>query len=126
MKKVLAIVAVMLMAAPAVANDSLLAQLGLSGLQVVTAEEASQVSGLGFVSSVADSSVAVTDAWEGFDMDVASSQDLTLEGIQALAGAVTSASQMSFDGSYDEDGVYGMYNMTMSVGAGSTAVGSAD
>ena len=126
MKKVLAIVAVMLMAAPAVANDSLLAQLGLSGMQVVTDNEASQVSGLGFVSAVADSSVTVSEGWEGFVMDAQSSQDLTLEGIQALAGAVTSASQMSIDGSYDEDGMYGMYNMTVSVGAGSTAVGSAD
>ena len=57
MKKLLAIVAVLLMAAPAVANDNLLSQLGLSGIQVVTADEASQVSGRGFVSSLGGSYV---------------------------------------------------------------------
>ena len=126
MKKVLAIVAVMLMAAPAVANDSLLAQLGLSGMQVVTAEEASQVSGLGFVSSFGDS--AVDGLTEGYVVDgtFSSAQDLTLEGIQALAGTVSSAGQISLDDSYNDNGDYYMSNGTLSIGAGSSAVGSAD
>jgi len=39
MKKLLAIVAVMMLAAPAVAEEGLLAQLGLSGLQVVSMDD---------------------------------------------------------------------------------------
>ena len=126
MKKLLAIVAVLLMAAPAVANDNLLSQLGLSGIQVVTADEASQVSGRGFVSSFGTSQVDGGGIGSVTGADFASAQEMALEGIQALLGAVTSAGQISIDNSVDDNGSYDMQNGTLSVGAGSTSVGSAD
>ena len=126
MKKLLAIVAVLLMAAPAVANDNLLSQLGLSGIQVVTADEASQVSGRGFVAAYGTSSVEGGGSGSVTGADFSSAQELTLEGIQALMGAVSSAGQISIDNSTDVDGSYDMQNGILSVGAGSTAVGSAD
>ena len=126
MKKLLAIVAVLLMAAPAVANDNLLSQLGLSGIQVVTADEASQVSGLGFVSAYGTSHVEGGGGGSVTGAEFASSQELTLEGIQALMGAVSSAGQISIDNSVDDNGGYIMENGILSVGTGSTSVGSAD
>ena len=126
MKKLLAIVAVLLMAAPAVANDNLLAQLGLSGIQVVTADEASQVSGRGFVSAFGESSVSGTGTGGLGLWDFASAQDLTLEGIQQLMGAIASAGEASVDYSSDDGGVFSMYNGSLSVAAGSTVAGSAD
>ena len=126
MKKLLAIVAVLLMAAPAVANDNLLAQLGLSGIQVVTADEASQVSGRGFVSALGESSVMGAGSGGLGAWDFSSAQELTLEGIQQLMGAVASAGEASVDYSSDAGGVFSMYNGTLSVAAGSTVAGSAD
>ena len=126
MKKLLAIVAVLLMAAPAVANDNLLAQLGLSGIQVVTADEASQVIGRGYVSALGESSVSGSGAGGMGIWDFASSQELTLEGIQQLMGAVASAGEASVDYSAIVGGVSSMYNGSLTVGAGSTVAGSAD
>jgi len=126
MKKLLAIVAVLLMAAPAVANDNLLSQLGLSGIQVVTADEASQVSGRGFVSSLGTSEVEGGGGLIVNEASFGSMQDMWLEGIQALAGAVSSAGQISIDNSVDDNGGYIMENGILSVGTGSTSVGSAD
>ena len=126
MKKLLAIVAVLLMAAPAVANDNLLAQLGLSGIQVVTADEASQVSGRGFVSAFGESSVTGAGGGGLGIWDFASTQDLTLEGIQQLMGAVASAGEASVDYSSIVGGVSSMYNGSLTVGAGSTVAGTAD
>ena len=130
MKKLLAIVAVLLMAAPAVANDNLLSQLGLSGIQVVTADEASQVSGRGFVKAGGLSSV-VGD-WVGpiTDGTFGSSAGISLEGIQAMLGAVSSAASHSIDESTDfDDGLKSGYHMvlgTLSVGSGSSTSGAAD
>ena len=126
MKKLLAIVAVLLMAAPAVANDNLLSQLGLSGIQVVTADEASQVSGRGFVTSFGTSFVEGGGSGSVTGADFGSAQEMGLEGIQALLGAVTSAGQISIDNSVDDNGDYIMENGILSVGTGSTSVGSAD
>ena len=126
MKKLLAIVAVLLMAAPAVANDNLLSQLGLSGIQVVTADEASQVSGRGFVAAYGTSSVEGGGSGSVTGADFSSAQELTLEGIQALMGAVSSAGQISLDSSVDDNGSYDMQNGILSVGTGSTSGGSAD
>ena len=127
MKKLLAIVAVLLMAAPAVANDNLLSQLGLSGIQVVTADEASQVSGRGFVSALGDSHVdGSTNPMITIPSIFDSGQEMGLEGIQALMGAVSSAGQISVDTNWNDNGNYDMQNGILSVGAGSTVVGSAD
>ena len=126
MKKLLAIVAVLLMAAPAVANDNLLSQLGLSGIQVVTADEASQVSGRGFVSSFGESAVNGSTTPLTIMSVFEAEQAMGLEGIQALMGAVSSAGQISIDNSVDDNGDYNMQNGILSVGAGSTSVGSAD
>ena len=123
MKKLLAIVAVLLMAAPAVANDNLLSQLGLSGIQVVTADEASQVSGRGFVSSLGTS---YSHGWIDQPNWFEANQEMGLEGIQALMGAVSSAGQISVDTSWDDNGSYDMQNGILSVGTGSTSGGSAD
>ena len=128
MKKVLAIVAVMLMAAPAVANDSLLAQLGLSGLQVVTAEEASQVSGLGFVSGIGistiDGSIAAGDVFAVGD--ISSQMDLVLEGVSALAGMLQSAGSIVVDESFNDGGDYTMASGTLTIVSGSQVSGSAN
>ena len=130
MKKLLAIVAVLLMAAPAVANDNLLSQLGLSGIQVVTADEASQVSGRGFVQATGGSEVS--GAWLGpiTDGTFDSSAGIRLEGIQAMLGAVSSAASHSIDESIDSgDGMKSNYSMvlgTLSVGSGSSVSGAAD
>ena len=136
MKKLLAIVAVLLMAAPAVANDNLLSQLGLSGIQVVTADEASQVSGRGFVSSLGTSYVEGGQAdfdphllpapQNGTSNYFSSEQSMMLEGIQALLGAVTSAGKISLDGTINSNGDYIIENGILSVGTGSTSGGSAD
>ena len=129
MKKLLAIVAVLLMAAPAVANDNLLSQLGLSGIQVVTADEASQVSGRGFVQATGGSEVS--GAWLGpiTDGEFGSSAGIDLEGIQAMLGAVSSAASHSIDESTDTNSGNPSYEMvlgTLSVGSGSSTSGAAD
>ena len=128
MKKLLAIVAVLLMAAPAVANDNLLSQLGLSGIQVVTADEASQVSGRGFVSATGVSSVAGN--WDVSQIITegafASNAGISLEGIQAMLGAVQSAASVSIDESIDDNSGYAMAAGTLSVASGSSVSGSAD
>ena len=128
MKKVLAIVAVMLMAAPAVANDSLLAQLGLSGMQVVTANEASQVIGRGFVSadgvSAIVGAIAVGDVIT--DADVTSQMDLLLEGVSALNGALQSAGSIVIDESFNDGTDYSMASGTLTIVSGSQVSGSAD
>ena len=126
MKKLLAIVAVLLMAAPAVANDNLLSQLGLSGIQVVTADEASQVSGRGFVQASGVSSVA--GDWLGpiTDGSYGSNAGIDLEGIQAMLGAVQSAASLSIDESVDANGTFDMAAGSLSVAAGSSVSGSAD
>ena len=123
MKKLLAIVAVLLMAAPAVANDNLLSQLGLSGIQVVTADEASQVRGLGFVESYGSSSVSGGVLGAVSDGLFSSFQELDMTGIQQLMGAVTSAGS----GALDDSVASGTSeNGNVAVAAGSTVVGSAD
>ena len=126
MKKLLAIVAVLLMAAPAVANDNLLSQLGLSGIQVVTADEASQVSGRGFVQATGGSEVS--GAWLGpiTDGTFDSSAGIDLEGIAAMLGAVQSAASLSIDESVDANGTFSMAAGTLSVASGSSVSGSAD
>jgi len=126
MKKLLAIVAVLLMAAPAVANDNLLSQLGLSGIQVVTADEASQVSGRGFVQASGLSSV--DGDWVGpiTAGDFGSNAGIDLEGIQAMLGAVQSAASLSIDESVDANGAFDMAAGSLSVAAGSSVSGSAD
>ena len=129
MKKLLAIVAVLLMAAPAVANDNLLSQLGLSGIQVVTADEASQVSGRGFVQASGLSSVG--GDWVGpiTEGDFGSNAGIKLEGIQAMLGAVSSAASHSIDESTDVNLPRPLHQMvlgTLSVGSGSSTSGAAD
>ena len=126
MKKLLAIVAVLLMAAPAVANDNLLSQLGLSGIQVVTADEASQVSGRGFVQAVGLSSVDGDWAGPITQGTIGSNAQIDLEGIQAMLGAVQSAASLSIDESVDANGTFDMAAGSLSVAAGSSVSGSAD
>ena len=54
MKNALVILALVAFASPAVADEGLLAQLGLQDLQVVSQEEATEVRGLGYVYAYGD------------------------------------------------------------------------
>ena len=126
MKKLLTIVVVMLMSAPAVANDNLLVKLGLSEIQIVTNDEARQVSGRGFVHG--DSTSAVQGNWIGpiTTGTFGSAAMIDLEGIQAILGALSSNGLISIDESINNGGLYEMAIGTLAVGAGSNISGSAD
>lgn len=127
MKKLLAIVVVMMLAAPAVAEDGLLAQLGLSGLQVVSMDEASQVSGRGFITShgMVESEIDFEDG-TFFLADIDAFQEIDLEGLENLSGALTALGNMTVDFSEDEDGDFWIFGGSLSLGALTTAVGFVD
>ena len=126
MKKLLTIIAVMLMSAPAVANDNLLAKLGLSGIQIVTNDEARQVSGHGFV--LGSSTSDVQGNWIGpiSTGTFGSAAMIDLEGIQAILGELFSNGLISIDESINNGGLFEIVSGTLTVGAGSNVSGSAD
>lgn len=127
MKKLLAIVAVMMLAAPAVAEEGLLAQLGLSGLQVVSMDEASQVSGRGFVTThgFVEGEIDFDDG-SFYLADIDAFQEIDLEGLHNLSGALTALGSLTVDFSEDDDGVYWIFGGAVTVAAATTAVGFAD
>ena len=116
MKKLLTIIAVTLMSAPAVANDNLLAKLGLSGIQIVTNDEARQVSGHGFV--LGSSTSDVQGNWIGPipTGTFGSAAMIDLEGIQAILGALSSNGLISIDESINNGGLFEIVSGTLTVG----------
>ena len=127
MKKLLALVAVMMLAVPAVADDSLLAQLGLSGLQVVSMDQASQVSGRGFVTShgFVEGEIDFDDG-TFYLADIDAFQEIDLEGLENLSGALNALGSLTVDFSEDLDGAYWIFGGAVNVGAATTAIGLAD
>jgi hypothetical protein len=129
MKKALFTFALLVVASPAFASDNLLDNLGLSGLQVVTQEEATEVKGRGFVSAYGTSSAAISAgavgdvfAWT----DIASAQDLELVGLNGVEGLTGSSASIAYDIS-EADNVSGslMSQGSLTVTAGTIVVGSA-
>ena len=130
MKKVLAIVAVLMFAAPVMANDVLLAQLGLSGLQVVSADEASQVSGRGFISTFGHVEGEIDFADDaaplGFFTDIDAFQQIDIEGLNNLTGALGAVAGIEVDFSEDMDGSYWVYGGKVSLLSQTTSSGTVD
>ena len=131
MKKVLAIVAVLMFAAPVMANDVLLAQLGLSGLQVVSVDEATQVSGRGFISTngMVEAEIDFADTLGsplGFFTDIDANQSIDVEGLNNLASILGAAGSIEVDYSEDTDGLYFVYGGKVTVVTGATASGNVD
>ena len=106
MKKLMTIFAVMLMAAPAAADENLLSKLGLAGLEIVSADAASQVTGRGFVASYGTSVVEFDlDPFEDGsftydifdDVEMLAEQELTMSGIQRLDGLTGATNTIEVD-----------------------------
>lgn len=133
MRQLLAILVLVIISPNVFAQGSLLDRLGLSGFETVTVEEASEVTGRGFVSSFGvgfavggigsySSPPGGSCAGNGsppIDPDVVSGdasfsacQHLQLEGLSRLNGLVAAVG--SFDGEFS-DNVGGMFEMAMTV-----------
>lgn len=120
MKKLITIFAVIFMAAPAAADDNLLSKLGLVGLEIVSADAASQVSGRGFITSfgVSEATFDLDPFEDGSftydifdDGELFARQDLTMEGIQQLEGLTGASNLLTVDFSQDGSAApYFMYN----------------
>ena len=125
MKKLIAVIAMLLFAAPAVADDNLLSQLGLAGLEEVSVQEAEEVAGRGFVYAlgVSESSASVDDVSGVGDM--AAIQDLELQGLNALEGLTGASSALSFDLSSAEGIDIYQVQGSLNVGAATVVAGAA-
>ena len=125
MKKLIAVIAMLLFAAPAMADDNLLSQLGLAGLEEVSVQEAEEVAGRGFVYAlgVSESSASVDDVSGVGDM--AAIQDLELQGLNALEGLTGASSALSFDLSSAEGIDIYQVQGSLNVGAATVVAGAA-
>ena len=105
MKKLIAVIAMLLFAAPAMADDNLLRQLGLAGLEEVSVQEAEEVAGRGFVYAFGE--VASSAATAAVDLDeglTEAAQQLELEGLNAVEGLAAANSEISYTFSEDDGG----------------------
>ena len=127
MQKLCVFVAVCLLAAPAMANDGLLEKLGLGGMQVVSDAEASQVRGQGFAytSGFVENEIDFDDG-SFYLADVDAFQELWLEGIASLAGALTAAANLDVDFSNDDNGDYWIYSGSVTIASATTVTGTVD
>jgi high-affinity K+ transport system ATPase subunit B len=124
MKKMLMAIALLVGAAPAMADEGLLSQLGLASMETVSATEAQEVSGRGFVYAFGD----VTTSVDAAEIDLglgASFQELELEGLNAVEGLAGASSSTSYSFS-ENDGfdiymMQGSLNVTSQVIVGGTA-----
>ena len=105
MKKLIAVIAMLLFAAPAMADDNLLSQLGLAGLEEVSVQEAEEVAGRGFVYAFGEvessAATAAVDLDEGL---TEAAQQLELEGLNAVEGLAAANSEISYTFSEDDGG----------------------
>jgi hypothetical protein len=117
MKKMIAMIAMMLCASPALAEDNLLSQLGLAGLEEVSVQEAEDVTGRGFVAAFgqvdSEAATASLDLDEGLSV---SFQDLELQGLNAVEGLAGANSAINYSFS-DNDGadIYQAQGMLMTM-----------
>lgn len=125
MQKLCVFVAVCLLAAPAMANDGLLEKLGLGGMQVVSDAEASQVRGQGFAftSGLVEIEIEFDDG-SFYLADIDGFQELWLEGISSLTGAMTAVGNLDVDFSNDDNGDYWIYGGSVTVGSATTVTGT--
>jgi len=136
MKNALVILALVAFASPAVADEGLLAQLGLQDLQVVSQEEATEVRGLGYVYATGDAETFIDlDPFYGaadFDIFQDASGDsymeLWLQGLSNLEGVVGASNSITVDFSQTEWDAEGMFDFAGSLGvnAGAIVGGSAN
>jgi len=133
MKNALVILALVAFASPAVADEGLLAQLGLQDLQVVSQEEATEVRGLGYVYAYGDVETSIDlDPFDNFDIfddaDGDSYMELYLQGLSNLDGIVGASNSITVDFSqteWDGDSQFD-YAGSFSVTAGAVVGGSAN
>ena len=140
MKNALVILALVAFASPAVADEGLLAQLGLQDLQVVSQEEATEVRGLGYVWSYGDVGTSIDlDAfdsnpwgWGGYDIfddaEGDSWMEQELQGLSDLNGILGANNSITVDFSqteYDANNAFD-YAGSFSVNAGAVVGGVAD
>ncbi len=122
---------------PAVADEALLAQLGLEDLQVVSQEKATEVRGLGYVYSLGTTDTAINlDHFDNTNIEFtifedasgSSSMELLLQGLSNLEGAIGSNNSIAVDFSQTEiDAVNHLdFAGTLSVTSGALVSGSAD
>ena len=127
MKNALVILALVVFASPAVADEGLLAQLGLQDLQVVSQEEATEVRGLGYVYATGDAETFIDlDPFNKFDIFQDASGDsymeLTLQGLSNLEGVVGASNSVTVDFSQSEFDTQSMFDFAGSLGVSSGAV----
>ena len=133
MKNALVILALVVFASPAVADEGLLSQLGLQDLQVVSQEEATEVRGLGYVYATGDAETFIDlDPFNKFDIFQDASGDsymeLYLQGLSNLEGVVGASNSITVDFSQSEFDTDNMFDFagSVSVSAGAMVGGSAD
>ena len=105
MKKLIAVIAMLLFAAPAMADDNLLSQLGLAGLEEVSVQEAEEVAGRGFVYAFGEGASSAANAAVDLDGGLTeAAQQLELEGLNAVEGLAAANSEISYTFSEDDGG----------------------
>ena len=127
MKNALVILALVAFASPAVADEGLLAQLGLQDLQVVSQEEATEVRGLGYVYATGDAETFIDlDPFNKFDIFQDASGDsymeLYLQGLSNLEGIVGASNSITVDFSQSEFDTQSTFDFAGSLGVSSGAV----
>ena len=127
MKNALVILALVAFASPAVADEGLLAQLGLQDLQVVSQEEATEVRGLGYVYATGDAETFIDlDPFNKFDIFQDASGDsymeLYLQGLSNLEGVVGASNSITVDFSQTEWDAEGMFDFAGSLGVNAGAI----
>ena len=122
---------------PAVADEALLAQLGLEDLQVVSQETATEVRGLGYVYSLGTTATAIDlDHFDNTNIEFtifedangSSSMELLLQGLSNLDGILGASNSITVDFSQTEyagDSAFD-YAGSFSVTAGAAVGGSAN
>ena len=133
MKNALVILALVAFASPAVADEGLLAQLGLQDLQVVSQEEATEVRGLGYVYAYGDVETSIDlDPFKKYDIfddaEGDSYMELYLQGLSNLEGILGASNSITVDFSqteWDADNQFD-YAGSFSVTAGAAVGGSAN
>ena len=106
MNKIFACIALLCLATPAVAEDNLLAKLGLSGIQTVNETQASEVYGRGFVFAYGKVTNRLEAGGLGDMFDLATSeseQDLELLGLNIVEGITGATNSINFDLSETKD-----------------------
>ena len=130
MKNALVILALVVFASPAVADEGLLSQLGLQDLQVVSQEEATEVRGLGYVYAYGDAETFIdldpfygTEDFDIFqDASGDSYMELYLQGLSNLDGVVGASNSVTVDFSQSEFDTQSMFDFAGSLGVSSGAV----